>query len=109
MKIFDLRLVTGEPSAGHLVTLVFDQLDASSARNARTVAGKVLKTSPERGFTFAVLNIQARLRLFQDFTADRGALEKAVSMATEGGNSNNSAEVASAEKDADCRSTHRER
>jgi VWFA-related protein len=82
VKLTDLRLISGQPGADHLISLVFDQLDASAAKNARDVAAKILKIIPASGFSFSVLNVDGRLRLFQEFTVDRTAITRAVSAAT---------------------------
>jgi VWFA-related protein len=83
VTLSDLRLVTGKSSGGHWVTLVFDRLEPSAAKNARDITAKILKAVPQAGFSFAVLNIEGRLRLFQGFTSDRAAVEKAVGAASE--------------------------
>jgi VWFA-related protein len=83
VTLSDLRLVTGTSSGGHWVTLVFDRLQPSAAKNARDIAAKILKSVPSAGFSFAVLNIEGRLRLFQGFTSDRAAVEKAIGAASE--------------------------
>ncbi len=83
VKLSDLRLVTGASRAEHLVTLVFDRLEPSAATNARAIAAKILKMVPANGFSFSVLNIGGRLRLFQGFTSDRVAVGKAIDAATE--------------------------
>lgn len=83
VKLSDLRLVTGQSDAQHLITLVFGRLDPSSEKNARDIAAKILKMVPTKQFSFSVLNIEGRLRLFQDFTSDPGAASKAVEAATE--------------------------
>jgi VWFA-related protein len=82
VKLSGLRLVTGQ-SGEHLITLVFDRLEPSSARNAHDIVAKILKMVPANQFSFSVLSIEGRLRLFQDFTSDPVAVEKAVSAATE--------------------------
>src|SRR5450432_3686944 len=61
VKLSNLRLVTGQTSAEHLITLVFDRLDPSSARNAHDIAGKMLKVIPANEFSISVLNIGGRL------------------------------------------------
>jgi VWFA-related protein len=88
VRLSDLRLVTGASSAEHSVTLVFDRLAPSAAKNAHDIAAKILKISPTNGFSFSVLNVGGRLRLFQQFTSDRVAVETAIGVATEkdGGN-----------------------
>jgi VWFA-related protein len=80
VKLSDLRLVT---NGDHLVTLVFDRLGPSSANNAREIAAKILKAMPASGFSFSVLGIDGRLRLYQGFTSDRAAIGKAVGVACE--------------------------
>ncbi|HEY4764944.1 MAG TPA: VWA domain-containing protein [Candidatus Sulfotelmatobacter sp.] len=83
VRLSDLRLVTGASSAEHSVTLVFDRLAPSAAKNAHDIATKILKTSPANGFSFSVLKVGRRLRLFQEFTSDRVAVETAIGVATE--------------------------
>jgi VWFA-related protein len=82
VKLSDLRLMTGQSSAQHLITLVFNRLDPSSAKNARDIAAKILKMVPANQFSFSVLSVQGRLRLFQGFTSDPAAVGKAVGAAT---------------------------
>jgi hypothetical protein len=84
VKLSDLRLVTGQ-SGARLITLVFDRLDPSSAKNAHDIAAKILRMIPANEFSFSVLNVEGRLRLFQGFTSDLGAVGKAVGEATEPG------------------------
>ncbi|MGO9094741.1 MAG: VWA domain-containing protein [Bryobacteraceae bacterium] len=84
LRIDDLHLVTGGPGPGHshLVTLVFAHDVPGYAHKARDVAAELLKTAPTTGILFAVLRVDGRLRLLQEFTADREALTKAVDLAT---------------------------
>jgi VWFA-related protein len=82
VKLSDLRLVSSQSGANHLVTFLFDPLDPSAATNAREVAAKILKLIPEASFSFSVFNIDRRLRLFQEFTADRKELQHAISLVT---------------------------
>jgi VWFA-related protein len=83
VKLSDLRLVTGNSVGNHSLTLVFDRLAPSAAKNARDIATKILKATTADGFSFSVLDIGGRLRLFQGFTSDRVALETAIAAATE--------------------------
>ncbi len=83
VKLSGLRLVTGAPAEDRRVTLIFDRLDPSSAKNARSIAAKMLKMVPARQFSFAVMNVEGRLRLFQDFTSDDAALERAINAASD--------------------------
>jgi VWFA-related protein len=99
VKISDLRLVTGTSSSEHLITLLFDRLEPSSAKNARDIATKILKMIPGDQFSFSVLNIEGRLRLFQEFTSDSAALAKAIGAATEVQEGINEDPAALSEKD----------
>lgn len=83
VKLSDLRLVTGQSAAQHQIALVFGRLDPSAAKNAREIAAKILKMVPARQFSFAVLKVEGRLRLYQEFTSDPGTVNKAVEAATE--------------------------
>jgi len=84
VRIDDLHLVTGGPGPdrSYLVTLVFAHDVPGFAKAARTVAAELLKTAPTTGILFAVLRVDGRLRLLQEFTADREALNKAIDLAT---------------------------
>jgi VWFA-related protein len=99
VKLIDLRLVTGTSATEHLVTLVFDRLDPSAAKNAHDIAGRMLKMIPTDGFSFSVLSVGGRLRFLQGLTSDRVALGKAIEAATEKGaasgvaNNNDAAEL----------------
>jgi len=85
VKLADLRLVTGQSGANHLITLLFDPLDPSAATNARDVVKKILKLIPVNEFSFSVFNIEQRLRLFQEFTTDREKIQQAINAATSDG------------------------
>jgi VWFA-related protein len=84
VKLTDLRLVTGASGSDHRVTLVFDRMEPSAAKNAHDIALKILKMVPENGFAFSVMNVGGRLRLYQGFTSDRGELGKAITNASNG-------------------------
>ncbi|HEY6339702.1 MAG TPA: VWA domain-containing protein [Candidatus Sulfotelmatobacter sp.] len=81
VKLSDLRLVSGS-SGAHLITLVFDRLDPSGAKNAREIVTKILKLVPPKEFSIAVMSVHGRLRLLQEFTSDRGAVNNAIAAAT---------------------------
>lgn len=97
-KISDLQIVSGDSASLHQVTLLFDQLDASAANNARSIATKILKMIPERGFDMSVLGVSGRLRLFQEFTSNRDAVRRAVNVVTDENTSGWPDAVATAEK-----------
>jgi VWFA-related protein len=82
MKIASLRLVNGAQGHDRLVTLVFGRLDLPSMKNARGIAAKLLKIFPDGGFTYAVLGVDGRLRLYQPYTSDRAALVHPIESAT---------------------------
>src|SRR5438876_6381321 len=71
VKISTLRLVTSESDSDHLVAFVFDPLDSVAASNSRDIAAKILKIVPEKGFSFAVLKAEGRLKLYQNYTTNR--------------------------------------
>ncbi len=83
VKLNGLRLVTGNANSDHLVTLVFDHFYGPTAKNAQTIAIKVLKMLPAKGYSFALLDFAGRLRLIQGFTDDRSAITQAVKIITE--------------------------
>ena len=82
VKLSGLRLVTKRTGADHLVTFLFDPLDPSAATNAHDIARKILKLIPAQGFSFAVFMMEGRLRLLQEPSSDREAIQKAISAAT---------------------------
>jgi VWFA-related protein len=94
VKLKDLRLVTRRSGANHLVTLLFDALDPSAATNAREVARKILKVMPTQEFSFAVFNVDRRLRILQEFTTSREEIQKAINAATSEAEGTSSDEVA---------------
>jgi VWFA-related protein len=83
VKLNGFRLVQGDTSAGHAVTLVFDHFEGPLAKSARNIADKILKVLPATGYSFAVMDFHGRLRLLQGFTEDRGLVDSAVDTATE--------------------------
>jgi VWFA-related protein len=78
VTLTNFRLVRDGSSGDHLITLVFDRLEPNMLISARSVAAKVLKVIPEKGFSLAVLQVGGRLRLGQGFSSDRKALDRAV-------------------------------
>ncbi len=76
--------MTAASGTEHLITLLFDRLEPSATKSARDIVTKILKIAPANGFSFSVLNVGGRLRLFQEFTSDRVALEAAIGAATKG-------------------------
>jgi VWFA-related protein len=84
VNLSSFRLVTGD-AGSRLITLVFDRMESAASGNAFEIAGKILDTVPVGGgFSFAVLRVDGRLRLLQEFTADRTALRAAIRLATKG-------------------------
>src|SRR5438093_2547374 len=78
-----------EPAAGpgdsrhvNLVTVVFDQLGPEGRRIARQAGLSLLKLADRPDLRVSVFQVRESLRLVQQFTADRDALEAAVREAT---------------------------
>jgi len=82
IKISELRQISGKAAIDHLITLVFDQMNAAGASNARSIVAKILKAVPPDGFSLSVMKVQGRLRLYQEFTSDRQALARAINLVT---------------------------
>src|SRR5580658_7656576 len=83
VKLQGLRLVSGNGTSDHLVTLVFDHFGGATAKNAQTVALKILSTLPSKGFSYSLLDFSGRLRLIQGFTFDKAQIEKSIKAVTE--------------------------
>ena len=98
VQLSSLRLVAGDSGSQHLVTLVFDRLNPEAAKTARKVAERILGVFPEKGYSFAVLQITGRLRLLQPYTRDRSLVEAALVEATPALAAPASAELTPAEK-----------
>lgn len=82
VKLSDFHLVTGASESDHLVTFVFDRLDTAPGKAARELAAKMLHVFPEKGYSFAVMEMNSRLRLIQPWTSDHATVLKAVATAT---------------------------
>ena len=76
----DLHLMT--ESSDRLITLLFDRLSPSSTAAARSVATKMLRVIPNKGYSVAVFQMGSRLRLVQAFTSDPAVIHSAVETAT---------------------------
>jgi VWFA-related protein len=108
VKLDSFHLVNGAPKSDCLITLVFDwpgqvkgknvETDPTMMKNAREAAEKMLKTVPEKGFSFSVLTVEGRLRLQSAFTSDRKALAQAINTATQPVKASNSGEASPLEK-----------
>ena len=80
----DLRRVTADGSTEHVVTFVSDRFGGTLGKSEQSIAGKILKELPSKGYSFAVLDLVPRLRLIQGFTTDRSAIKDAMRVVTEG-------------------------
>jgi VWFA-related protein len=98
VQLSSLRLVAADSRSQHLVALVFDRLDPNSAKIARKMAEKVLGVFPDKGYTFAVFQINGPLRLLQPYTPDRGKVDAALVEATPSSPVPPSTELTPAEK-----------
>lgn len=82
VTLSDLHLVTGVSQSQRLISLVFDRLDPGAAKNAREIADKILKAIPDKGYSYAVLQMNGRLRILQSWTEQHDAVEQAIAAAT---------------------------
>ena len=82
VQLSSLRLIASDSGSQHLVALVFDRLDRNSAKIARKMAEKILGVFPDKGYTFAVFQINGPLRLLQPYTPDRSKVAAALAEAT---------------------------
>jgi VWFA-related protein len=82
VSLSDLHLVTGQSTSDHLVTFLFDRLDPAPAKAARDIANKILRVIPDKGYSFAVLQMNGRLRLVQAYTTNRDLVDKAITFST---------------------------
>ena len=99
VKLSDLHLVQGASESEHLVTIVFDRLDPSPAKAAREMAAKIMNVIPDKGYKYAVLQMDGRLRLIQSWTASRDVLDRAIAAATTPAvNASSPADLSPAEK-----------
>jgi VWFA-related protein len=83
VKLQGLRLVSGNSNSDHLVTMVFDHFGGATAKDAQSVALKILSTLPSKGFSYSLLDFYGRLRLIQGFTYEKPQIEKAIKAVTE--------------------------
>lgn len=67
-----------------LVTLVFERLSPEGRRFARQAAQDLLRAAPPANVFYAVMAIDQKLSVLQQFTADTQLLRKAVDRATSG-------------------------
>ncbi len=82
VKLSDMHLVTGAAQSNHLVTFLFDRLEAGPAKTARELAAKMMKAIPPTGYSFAVLEMNGRLRVMQAYTANQETVLKGIADAT---------------------------
>lgn len=98
VQLTSLHLVSAETGSEHLVTLLFDRFSPIAAKRARETAEKIVGVFPQKGFSFAVLQVNGRLRLLQAYTQDRGVLDAAIADATPDTPAAPSGEMTPAEK-----------
>ena len=82
VKLTDLHLVKGTSESERLITLVFDRLDPGPAKTARQLAAKILAVIPKEGYSYAVLQMNGRLRLMQPFTTNLDTVSQAIAETT---------------------------
>lgn len=84
VKLKELHRVTADGASEHLVTFVSERFGGALGRNEQSIAGRILKDLPAKGYSFAVFDLVPRLRLIQGFTDDRSAIREAMRAITEG-------------------------
>ncbi|HEX3685882.1 MAG TPA: VWA domain-containing protein [Bryobacteraceae bacterium] len=84
VAISDLRLITSDADSDHLITLLYDRLNASAGQNAREVTAKLLALQPRMQIAYAVFGINGRMRLLQQYTSDAEAVKLAARIVTGG-------------------------
>jgi VWFA-related protein len=99
VKLSDLHLVTGTAESDHLVTLVFDHLDYAAAKDARELAGRMLRVFPQQGYDFAVLQFNGRLRVLQSWTSKQDVVIKGIADATNTRSTDKLTDLTPAEKE----------
>ena len=100
VNLSDLHLVKGVSESQHLIALVFDRLDPGPAKAARELAAKILKVIPDEGYSFAVLQMNGRLRLLQAWTSNRQTIAQSiVNVTAPAANGQPKADLSPAEKE----------
>jgi len=87
VQLSELHRLTAQSGGGARIALVFDHMSPEAAKVAGTLAGKLLQMAPAKS-SFAVLGVDGRLRLFQNYSEDRGAVTTAIGTAVEAGAEN---------------------
>lgn len=80
----DLQRVTADGNTEHMVTFVSERFGGTMGRNELSIATRILKDLPSKGYSFSVLDLVPRLRLIQGFTTDRNAVKDAMRIITDG-------------------------
>jgi VWFA-related protein len=87
VQLSELHRLTAQSGGGARIALVFDRMSPEAAKVAGSLAGKLLQMAPPK-CSFAVLGVEGRLRLFQNYSQDRGAVTTAIGTAMEPGAQN---------------------
>lgn len=82
VSLSDLHLVKGTAESEHLITLVFDRMGRGQAQAARSMAAKILNVVPAKGYSYAVLQMNGRLRLIQPWTTSRDLVDQTIAAVT---------------------------
>jgi VWFA-related protein len=80
VQLSNLHLVTAASGGGATIDLVFDRMGPESVKIARDIADKLLSMAPGKA-SFAVFGLDRGLRLLQNFTPDRAAIQAAAGLA----------------------------
>jgi VWFA-related protein len=98
VKLSGFHLINGDAEGDHLVTILFDRLDPGPAKAARQLAAKILAAVPAKGYFFAVLQMNGRLRVLQPYTGSRDTVTQAIAGATSAVRPANTGDLTDAEK-----------
>lgn len=82
VKLDDFQFMKGNGQGDQLVTMVFDHFEGPEAKNAQSVANKILKSLPSGQFSFALFSFGTRLQMLQSFSSDRKVVERSIAVAT---------------------------
>lgn len=98
VKLLNLDLVTGSSNAQRLVTILLDRLQPGPGKAARELAAKMLAAFPAEGYTFAVFQMDGRLRLLQPWTSNHQEVLQAIASATHSQGAERTSDLTEAEK-----------
>lgn len=79
VQLSGLHLVTAQSGGSVTIGLLFDKMTPESAKVALNISANLISMAPAQS-SFAVLGVDRGLRLFQNFTQDRTAIQTATGL-----------------------------